>query len=301
MDAVTDLYPSRYANRPSILPRQDPVIHPAEDGAAAKGPLAAEALAAFERDGYLFLDAYLDAATVEALIAETAALWREAADSDEERVIREPGGTAVRSIFAIHASSAAFGALAADPRLAGVANQILGGPVYIHQSRINYKPGFDGKEFYWHSDFETWHMEDGMPRMRALSMSVALTDNTPHNGPLMVIPGSHRHYVACVGETPEEHYRQSLRRQRYGVPDQNSLTRLVEQGGIAAPTGRAGSVVLFDCNAMHGSNGNITPLPRSNLFIVYNSVDNALLRPFAGTAPRPDFIASRDPRPIVPR
>ena len=301
MDAVTDLYPSRYDNRPSLLPRQDPVIHPAEDGAAVKAPLDAEALAAFDRDGYLFLDAYLDGTTVEALTAEMAALWREAAESDEERVIREPGGDAVRSIFAIHRSSAVFGALAADPRLAGVAMQILGGPVYIHQSRINYKPGFDGKEFYWHSDFETWHMEDGMPRMRALSMSVALTDNTPHNGPLMVVPGSHRHYVTCIGETPEDHYKQSLRRQRYGVPDQDSLTRLVEQGGIAAPTGRAGSVVIFDCNMMHGSNGNITPLPRSNLFVVYNSVDNALMQPFAGTAPRPDFIASREPEPIQPR
>lgn len=30
---------------------------------------------------------------------------------------------------------------------------------------------------------------------------------------------------------------------------------------------------------MHGSSDNITPYPRSNLFIVYNSVQNALVRP----------------------
>src|SRR3546814_19751740 len=72
---------------------------------------------------------------------------------------------------------------------------------YIHQSRLNYKPGFKGKEFYWHSDFETWHVEDGMPRMRALSMSVLLAENTPHNGPLMLIPGSHQSFLTCVGET----------------------------------------------------------------------------------------------------
>jgi ectoine hydroxylase len=49
---------------------------------------------------------------------------------------------------------------------------------------------------------------------------------------------------------------------------------------------------------MHGSNGNITPLPRSNDFFVYNSVENALVAPFGGTAPRPGFVASRDAVPL---
>ena len=45
--------------------------------------------------------------------------------------------------------------------------------------------------------------------------------------------------------------------------------------------GPAGSVVFFDCNTMHGSNGNITPSARSNLFYVYNHVDNAVKSRFA--------------------
>src|SRR5690606_14002734 len=147
-----------------------------------------------------------------------------------------------------------------------------------HQSRVNFKPAFVGKEFYWHSDFETWHVEDGLPRMRALSISINLTDSTDLNGPLMVIPGSRRSFVACVGETPENHYQESLRRQQYGVPDPRVLTELA-QTGIVTAKGKAGSVVLFDCNAMHGSNSNITPFPRCSLFIVYNSVENTPQRP----------------------
>src|SRR5690606_18676180 len=116
------------------------------------------------------------------------------------------------------------------------ARQILGGEVYLHQSRANLKPGFKGKEFYWHSDFETWHTEDGMPRMRALSVSIALTENYPFNGPLMLIPGSHKTFVACVGRTPENHYKQSLKRQELGTPDRESLKRLADRGGIVAPT-----------------------------------------------------------------
>ena len=69
---------------------------------------------------------------------------------------------------------------------------------------------------------------------------------------------------------------------------------------IPAPAGRAGSLVLFECNVMHGSNGNITPDPRSNVFFVYNSVENVPEAPFAAGRPRPDFIATRDVRPIVP-
>jgi ABC-type molybdenum transport system ATPase subunit/photorepair protein PhrA len=66
------------------------------------------------------------------------------------------------------------------------------------------------------------------------------------------------------------------------------------EGGIDCATGPAGSVVFFDCNTMHGSNGNITPSARSNLFYVYNHVDNAVLAPFCEQKPRPAFVAERE-------
>ena len=50
--------------------------------------------------------------------------------------------------------------------------------------------------------------------------------------------------------------------------------------GIDTALGPAGSVVFFDSNILHGSNSNITPSARSNLFYVYNQVDNALQAPF---------------------
>src|SRR3546814_16720661 len=88
-----------------------------------------------------------------------------------------------------------------------------------------------------------------MPLMRALSMSVLLAENTPHNGPLMVIPGSHRTYLTCVGETPDDHYLSSLKKQEYGVPDEESLAELAHKHGIVAPTGKPGTVILFDCRS----------------------------------------------------
>lgn len=286
-----DLYPSRRAEEPAILPRRDPAVHGRWSEAA---PLSREQADTFAQSGFLALRGLFEPREIEAVCREATGLRTTRSGLlDAETVIAEPGSGAVRSVFKVHEQSEVFARLAADARLAEVARFLLDDEVYLHQTRMNYKPGFQGKEFYWHSDFETWHVEDGMPRMRALSMTVLLTENTPHNGPLMLMPGSHRHFVACVGETPEEHYKQSLRKQEYGVPDDDSLTFLAEHGGIEAPTGPAGTVIVFDCNMMHGSASNITPFPRSNAFIVYNAVSNAVEAPFGPAQPRPEFIATR--------
>jgi ectoine hydroxylase len=290
-DRVMDLYPSRVNDHPEILERKDPVIY-SKDPAA--GPLDAEQINFYQKNGYLFFERFFSEEEVRELRNELKRLWDANQDSDAKEVIREPESREIRSIFAVHRNSEIYKRLSQNRRLTDIVKQILGSDVYIHQSRINYKKGFSGKEFYWHSDFETWHVEDGMPRMRALSCSITLEDNYHFNGPLMVIPGSHQYFISCVGKTPENHYQQSLRRQEYGVPDQDSLTLLVKKHGIDSLTGPAGSVVLFDCNLMHGSNSNITPLPRSNVFFVYNSVENKLVEPFSGQAPRPEFIASRE-------
>lgn len=287
----SDRYPSRCTATPQHLPRLDPVLHAGE---AASGPLSASELHAFSRDGYLVCPAVFSAAEITAL--RTAVTNLSQADAAQ---IAEPDSTVVRSLFALHHGEHLPARLMRDPRLVERAEQILGSGVYIHQSRVNRKPAFDGREFWWHSDFETWHVEDGMPAMRALSAMVFLDDNTPANGPLLVIPGSHHTYVTCVGATPENHHAHSLRRQEYGIPDRDSLTRLAHAGGVQALCGVAGSVALFDCNLLHGSAGNLSPLSRVNLFTVYNQVDNAPVAPFGGRPPRPAHVAERTAKPIV--
>ncbi len=287
---MKDFYVSRQGRDAALIARCDPVVY--EEGRYADALDEAQ-LQAYERDGFLVLPERFDAEEVRALREEATALEHDPAVREGEEVIREPGGTALRSIFRVHELGRKMAELPRDPRLLDVARQILGSEVYIHQSRVNMKPALDGKEFYWHSDFETWHVEDGMPAMRALSCSVMLTDNTPFNGPLMLIPGSHRQFVSCIGETPEDNYRMSLRRQEVGVPDPVSLRLLAEQGGLQAVTAPAGSVVFFDCNTLHGSAGNLSPWPRSNVFMVFNSVENRLVDPFHGMKPRPEHIAAR--------
>ncbi|WP_410648097.1 ectoine hydroxylase [Amycolatopsis sp. cmx-4-54] len=290
---VDDSYPTRITGKPEHLPR----THPTVWGSEADGPLDAATLANHETRGYTVVDQLLSPGEVQTYWQELVRM-SSGDHRDDERVITEAKTGEVRSIFDVHETSELIAELVRDPRVLDRARQILGSEVYIHQSRVNYMPGFKGTGFYWHSDFETWHAEDGMPLPRAVSCSIALTDNYPFNGGLMVMPGSQRTFVQCAGETPENNYKSSLKEQRVGVPGEEDITALAAEYGIDQFTGQAGSALWFDSNVMHGSSNNITPYPRSNIFVVFNSVENALQEPFAAIEPRPAFIAGRDSTPL---
>ncbi|MEV5354736.1 ectoine hydroxylase [Streptomyces sp. NPDC086081] len=291
---VPDLYPTR-GTAEVLTPRQDPVVWGAPD---APGPIVPADLLSFERDGFLAIDQLITDDEVAVYRDELNRLVNDPDIRADERSIVEPRSQEIRSVFEVHRISEVFARLVSDERVVGRARQILGSDVYVHQSRINVKPGFGASGFYWHSDFETWHAEDGLPRMRTVSVSIALTENHDTNGGLMIMPGSHKTFLGCAGETPKDNYKKSLQMQDAGTPSNEALTRFATEHGIKLFTGRAGSATWFDCNCMHGSGDNITPFPRSNVFIVFNSVENTAVEPFAAPVRRPEFIGARDFTPV---
>ena len=296
IDAEKDLYPSRQGDLGRLIERKDPVVYAAGNQIA---PMPQSLIEHYDEHGFVVLDDVFTEQEIKRFQGELERLMVDPEIRKNEETVSELGSGDVRSIFRVHENNLMFKALSSDRRLTELAKFILNDDIYIYQSRINYKPGFRGKEFYWHSDFETWHVEDGMPRMRALSMSITLTENFEYNGPLMMIPGSHKQYVVCEGETPDNHYLGSLKKQEYGIPSDNCLKALVKEGGIVSAASKPGSVIVFDCNLMHGSNGNITPFPRSNVFFVYNAISNKVGSPFCNQAPRPEHICTREKiRPI---
>jgi ectoine hydroxylase len=286
-EVVQDLYPTRGADE-VVTPRQDPVVW----GRATPD------LEEYEENGFLAVDQLITPDEVAVYHAELDRLIADPAVRADERSIVEPKSQSVRSVFEVHKLSEVFAKLVSDERVVGRARQILGSDVYVHQSRINVKPGFGASGFYWHSDFETWHAEDGLPNMRTVSVSIALTENYDTNGGLMIMPGSHKSFLGCAGETPKDNYKRSLQMQDAGIPSDEALTKMADRHGIRLFTGKAGSATWFDCNAMHGSGDNITPYARSNVFIVFNSVENTAQEPFAAPIRRPDFIGARDFTPV---
>lgn len=287
-----DPYWSRMGDQWEAAERIDPVVW-----GDSYGPLSMEQLSDYEQRGFHTDRQLIPHSEADELLSEARSLASGARSMGAD-VIAEPGSDIVRSVFRVHRISERFKAVCKDPRVVDVVRQMLGSDVYVQQSRINFKPAMSGKEFFWHSDFETWHVEDGMPRMRAVSVSINLSENHEFNGPLMVVPGSHHYFIRCVGATPEDHFKDSLRKQEYGVPSREALEMLVERGGMEAPKGRPGSALFFECNLMHASTGNLSPHPRTNLFVVYNSVENPVDEPYGDRPPRPEFLAEREVIPV---
>jgi ectoine hydroxylase len=232
MTLTTDFTPSR----------PDPVVY---GGAVRSDGLLPDTLEKYHREGFLLFDSFLDSRSAKALNIEVDRLRGEA-----------PAG----ELSDLHRKSALIDQLVRSTELLGPVRQILGGPVYVYQSRILHRAGFDGAASPWRSDFETWRAEKGMKRMRAVSVQIMLTEATSLSSPLMLIPGSHLHYSdRSTANDPMA-----------------AVRRLVEAGEITAPTGPAGTMVLYDCNIVHGANANILPSPRASLVIVYNSLENRL-------------------------
>jgi ectoine hydroxylase len=287
---IVDKYPSRTGSVSSVIMRDDPVVH-CDDAGGCR--LSREELSAYEANGFVVVEDWFSQDTLDELKAETLRLRSDQPSVNSDERVTERAGDSIRTVYGIHRSSPSFAKVSSDASCVDVASCILNGGTYIHQSRINFKDGFSGKEFFWHSDFETWHVEDGMPAMRCLSIMIALDDNTAVNGPLLVIPGSQRQFYPCIGTTPKDHFRTSLMGSRLGSPLERQIAQVAREHGIIPVVCRKGSIVVFDCNVLHASNNNISPFDRTNAFVVYNSVENRLQDPYCGRSRRPEWLAAR--------
>ena len=192
--------------------------------------------------------------------------------------VREKTGDAVRTNFAAHLYSYPFAKLARHPRMVEPIKQLFGEDVYMHQFKINGKLAFDGDVWQWHQDYGTWMNDDQMPEARAMNVAIFLDEVNEFNGPLMFIPGSHKlgvldaqhdtthHQLSAVDDQPRHHHASWSTR-----------------GGIVAPKGPAGSMILFHGCLVHASTSNLSPWNRVSVY----------LTPVRGLEPHPPLQAAR--------
>jgi len=238
----------------------------------------------FSKEGYLFFPRCFTPSEVEVLHQAAADVYA----MNREEVWREKNG-APRTAFAAHRYNEAFRRLGAHPRLVGPVTQILGGPVYMHQFKVNAKAAFDGDAWPWHQDYGIWQREDDMPEPRAMNIAVFVDEVTAANGPLLFIPRSHK-----AGMAAADYDRESTSYPLWRL-DRDTVARLSEAGGCVAPTGAAGSVLMFSSLLVHASPPNISPFGRTIVYLSLNRVDNHI-RNFE----RKEWISHRDFTPIAP-
>ena len=127
----------------------------------------------------------------------------------------------------------------------------------LHGSKINLKSPRYGSPVEWHQDWAFYpHTNDDL-----LAVGVMLDDCTSDNGPLLVVPRSHRGPVW-------DHHAQG----RFcGAVDPAAIGDEIAR---AVPlTGRAGSMSFHHVRLLHGSAQNVSALPRALLLFEYGAAD----------------------------
>ena len=238
----------------------------------------------FAEQGYLFLPSVFSPEEMALVTGELPKIFSETRDE----VIREKGSASPRTAFFVQAWNPVFAMLARHPRLVEPGMQLLGSEkLYMHQFKVNAKAAFDGAVWQWHQDYATWFNDDDMPTAQAMNIALFLAEANEFNGPLMFIPKSHREGRLAAGhDTVTTSY-------PLWTADNDTITGLVAEGGIVAPKGPAGSMLLFHGNLVHASGSNLTPWSRWILYLSLNRCDNAIRR-----FKRPNWIANRDFTPI---
>src|ERR1700738_2052020 len=250
--------------------------------------LSSDQIRLFDEQGFVFFPDCFSQQEAELLRGEADEILR----SHRQEVWREKTG-APRTAFAAHTYHEAFRLRAHDRRLVEPLEQLFGEGVYVHQFKINAKAAFEGDVWQWHQDYGTWARDDGMPQPRAMNISIFLDEVLPINGPLMLIPRSHKHGTLAAGHDT------SPTSSPLWTLDQQTVTRHCAEAappgciGIVAPTGKPGSVLMFHGNLVHASPPNITPSPRQIVYLTLCAVANHITK-----FTRPEWIAHRDFTPI---
>lgn len=169
-----------------------------------------------------------------------------------------PDHPSLRRVSSPTEISAAYRRAALDSRMAAIAAQLIGGSgTRFHHSKINSKLPHTATQVKWHQDFLfTPHSNDDI--ITALLM---VSDVTPENGPLNVVPGSHKGPLWS-------HWQAS--RFTGAVDDEVVATHCQQPEACFGPSG---SVCFMHTRLLHASSPNETDLPRTLFISVYAAED----------------------------
>lgn len=244
----------------------------------------------YEASGFVVRPALLDVAEIEVLIAELDRVLAE--EPRDERFILERDGVTVRTVANLHHRSIVYDHLVHHPVLVGAARTLLDDDVYVFQLGVNCKAAFTGDAWFWHQDFPGYREDDHIPEPRMVNVLIFLDEVTTTNGPLMLVPGSHRH----LAPTPEVSDGGTSYSFRYA--DTETIKEQVREGGVVTPTGPPGSVIFMNVNTLHGSTANMSPWPRRMITVTFNAMSNKATSP--SIRPRHIVGDDRDATALVP-
>lgn len=237
--------------------------------------LTVEQRQSWEEDGFFILPGWSDPPVLQAMIERIVQLAR-AIDGGlarddllltPEQVLADRSSPEERlsKIFRVMRSEDVFYEWATEPRLLSLIGDLAGADVDCFLSQFIFKqPGALGQP--WHQDNFYFRMT---PRPQ-VGVWLACTDATPDNGPLWVVPGSHK----------EEVHDDVI-----ADPREGASLGYVEIQGVDTSAERqvlmtAGDLLVFDSHLRHRSADNVSDGMRAAMVYHYASADTEGMKSF---------------------
>jgi phytanoyl-CoA hydroxylase len=229
--------------------------------------LTAEQRRQWDDDGFVVLRGLLDAPTIDAQLARAVELCRAVAAGERlpkgAFVAPEknswPGASEpedfVSKVFLLHHWDPVFGPISRDPRILGAVADVLGPDLDCFLSQFIFKnPGAIGQP--WHQDSFYFPFEPD----RQVGVWIAVTAATADNGPLWVLPGSHRERI-------HEHVPDTRADANFGYVEIVDHDMADEVCVLMDP----GDVLVFDSHLMHRSHDNRSDGARAAMVYHYGA------------------------------
>jgi phytanoyl-CoA hydroxylase len=230
----------------------------------------------FNRDGYVSMPDAISAVQLKDLTAVLDEWTRESCDhtgpygetmDGRPRFDVQPGvhsaeTPALRRVASPVDVNDAYWRVAQDNAALDLTAAILSPNIKFYASKVNLKLPGSRTEVKYHQDFPF----DPHTTMDMMTVLIFLDDVTMENGPLQLVPGSHRGPLHSLWQDGKFTGAVS--------PDveRDAITRSV------ACTGKAGDACLMHSAVLHGSSSNLTHDPRRLFIITYVAED---AQPFA--------------------
>lgn len=145
-------------------------------------PLDEVALSKYEWNGLLWFEGFFNQERMAPFFDELREMVQDKELLASDQVIQDPNTGDFRSVFDMHELFAHFNRLTRTPVSWAWSSSCSGVRSTFINRGLTTSWGLKSVGFTGHSDFGTWHSEDGMPRIRAVSASLMLTDNNEFNG-----------------------------------------------------------------------------------------------------------------------
>ena len=219
----------------------------------------------YQRDGAIVVPDVLTAAEVAELRRVTDGFVERARAITAHDAIYDledshtPAQPRVRRIKAPHLHDPAYAALVRHPKIIAVLQDLWGPGIRFDTAKLNLKSAGFGAAVEWHQDWAFYpHTNDDLA-----AVGVMMDDMELENGPLLIIPGSHR--------DPAVHDHHGEDGRFCGAMDPGK--REVDYTKAVPLTGRAGSITVHHVRAVHGSAPNTSNRARRLLLFQFRAAD----------------------------